>query len=64
MIFCRFQLDQKTSFGIVEGPDHLQSVVATHQAFQDQPSTVAILNVGGMHYRRQQQPQLYPLATM
>ena len=56
------------------GPDHLQSVVATHQAFQYQPSTVAILNVGGMHYRRQQQPQsihhnvtfasLYPLARV
>ena len=56
------------------GPDHLQSVLATHQAFQYQPSTVAILNVGGMHYRRQQQPQsihhnvtfasLYPLARV
>ena len=26
--------------------DHLQPVVATHQAFQYQPSTVAVLNVG------------------
>ena len=42
-------------------------VVATHQY---QPSAVAILNVGGMHYCRQQQPQsvtfasLYPLARV